>query len=164
MTRARATRGATLVEAAVFTLVGLIVMGLTATLQARFVKHDAWTGARLSALESLLGTWERLRSDVACAAAGRVEPGGGTLAVERAASPREDRSETVRYERDAAKTVRRGGRGIGGAHLDALRFSWFDEKRSVLMTSLEAGGDKVDTAIHVVGRARRTEFASWVEP
>jgi hypothetical protein len=159
----RRAHGTSLVEASVFLLVGLIVMGLTATLHARFVKHDTWTGARLSALESVLATWERLRNDLACSATGRVGFTDAAFEVERATSPAGDRSETVHYERDTTKSVRRSGRPLAGAHLDALGFGWASEKTSVLMVNLAAGGDHVAAAVHVVGRARRAEFASWVE-
>jgi hypothetical protein len=170
-------RGISLIEAVVFLLVGAIVLGIVASMNARLARHDVWNASRLSALESVLLAWEHIQVDLACAGRGRVEPGedGRSLAIERAASARGERTESIEYAKGTSRALQRAGRPLGSVRLDAAEFAWRDEPSSMLQVRLASGGDRIEAGVvasaesvltadvQVTGRARRAEFPGWVD-
>lgn len=169
-------RGTSLVEALVFFAIGAAILAILAQLHVRLTQHDTWNASRLSATESLVMAFEQIQLDLACSATGAVTPSDEGLAIERAKSADASTPETIHYQRGARRLLTRAGRPLYAARLDEARFAWSDEKAGVLDVHLVSAGDRVeqsgavqnqpltlDAKLQITGKARREEFAGWVD-
>lgn len=169
-------RGTSLVEALVFFAVGAGILVLLAQLAVRLTRHDTWNASRLSSVESLVMAFEQIQVDLACSASGAVSPSGEGLSIERARAADGGATEAIVYERGASRTLTRAGRPMYASKLDEARFDWADPGAALLTVHLVSSGDRVersgtvqnsplalDAKLQVTGKARREEFAGWVD-
>lgn len=168
-------RGTSLIEALVFFAVGAGILVLLAQLAVRLTQHDTWNASRLSSVESLVMAFEQIQLDLACSATGAVTPSDDGLSIERA-SAAGGATEAIAYERGARRTLIRAGRPLYASKLDEARFDWADPRAALLAVHLVSAGDRVersgtvqnsplvlDAQLQVTGKARREEFAGWVD-
>lgn len=157
----RLRRGISLMEVLVMLVPGLLILGVAITAYARMERQGAWNNSRLGAVDRLVTTLERVRTDVACGQSDAVKPDGDALELA-----------AVRRGGDAKAVTHRPAVGAGrrDAAVDAAAFGWRDEARGLLAIRLEASEGKgvaratpvkLEALVHLPDAAARAQFSSW---
>src|SRR4051812_36526591 len=77
-----ARRGVSLMEVLVMLVPGLLLLGVAIYAYSRMERQGAWNSSRLGAVDRAVTTLETVRTDVAAAQTGAVEPDGDSLKLE----------------------------------------------------------------------------------
>lgn len=170
MTKAQRS-GMTMVEVVVIGAVGLLVVGIVASLVASAWRQDNWTAHRLDAVSAVAATMETLRHDLWHADAAQTDPAKGLFAL-RVNLPGAKAPEVALYGwTGAGNSLTRNGRPLGVAKPDGFGVHVEDDV-AVFDVSIPAGQTPSGAVTHetrlaiplVVPDAHWSETCSYWAP